>query len=938
METHWHNLKEKEVLEILGTKREGLDAPEVKIRQRKHGLNQLPQPPRITALQIFWSQLKNPLILILFIGGIVSLFLTEYLDGAVIFLAVIINSIIGFAQEYKAEQAIFVLQKMVPIKAKVIREGREVLADTGEIVPGDIVVLDEGDRAPADARLIEAHDLQINEALLTGESFPSEKNTETLPIGAALAERENMVYGGTVALRGRGVGIVVRIGEETEVGKIALSLKTVREEPTPLQREMGRLTGMLSVLIICTTTLLFIFGLLQGMPIREVFLTAIAVVVATVPEGLPIAVTVILVIGMRRILKENALVRRIVAAETLGSVSVVCMDKTGTLTEGIMHVSEIWTPPPILKSPLAKLADELPEQTSDDENNSLSKFVGGQAIFDDRGGKIFALEIGVLCNNAVVGALSAPETTLSVVENLEDGSSQQKMLGDPLEIALLRAGINLGLDRDLLVKNLSRLDEIPFSSEKKYMATLHKSSIDENIIFIKGAPEKIFKFTTSFRCNGSSEYLKDEDKKTIFKKIDEFAGRGERIISLAYKSCKSSEIKMLNHDEKVLCGATFVGFISFKDPLRKDIKDVVLASLRAGVRPVIITGDYLKTAITLSKEAGIKAEKENVMEGTECLKMSDKEFADCIKKINVFARIEPNEKMRIVKILRKNGEVVAMVGDGVNDAPSLKSADIGVSLGTGTDVTKQAADIVLLDNNFKTIISAIKQGRLIFDNIRKVVVFALSNAFGEIILLAGSIIFHTPLPFFPAQILWINIIEDSFPNIALGFDKEESELLKEKPRKKNEPLLNAEMKILVFIVGIVTDVLLFGLFYYLWKTTDDLKYARTMVFAGLAISTLLYVFAIRTLREPMWKRNPFGNKFLTGAVIFGFLMLVAGLYVGPLQTLLRTMPLSLRDWLILIPLGIINVVLIELVKGIFFFVHLKRKKYVAREKLVHTPS
>lgn len=897
-ETRWHNLKADEVLERLKSRKEGLDLKEAEFRRKKYGSNRLPSPPRLTALQIFWNQLKNPLILILFIGGVISLFLTEYLDGAVIFLAVIINSVIGFVQEYKAEQAIFALQKMIPIKAKVVREGREVLVDAGEIVPGDIVVLDEGDRVPADARLVEAHDLQINEALLTGESFPSEKNTETLPVGTILAERENMVYGGTVVLRGRGLGIAVLIGEKTEVGKIALSLKTVREEPTPLQRELGRLTKTLSALIIFITALLFIFGTLQGRPIKEVFFTAVAVVVAAVPEGLPIAVTIILVIGMRRILKENALTRRIIAAETLGSVSVVCMDKTGTLTEGIMHVSEIWT-----------MAEEQSCKINESRNGT----------FDDGGGKISALEIGVLCNNAVVGALSAPETTLSVVENLEAGSPQQKMLGDPLEIALLRAGINLGLDRDLLVKNLSRLDEIPFSSERKYMATLHGLSAGENIIFIKGAPEKILEFTAKFRCDGSSEYLKEEDRKTIFKKIDEFAGRGERIIALAYKNVKSSEIGMLNHDEKALSGATFVGFISFKDPLRKDIREVVRQGLKAGVRPVIITGDYLKTAVALSKEAGIKAEKENVIEGPECLKMPDKEFADCVKKINVFARIEPNEKMRIVETLQKNGEVVAMVGDGVNDAPSLKSADIGVSLGTGTDVTKQAADMVLLDNNFKTIISAVGQGRLIFDNIRKVVVFALSDAFCEIILLAGSIIFHTPMPFFPAQILWVNIVEDSFPNLALGFDKEENDLLKEKPRKKDEPILNAEMKSLVFIVGIVTDVLLFGLFYYLWKVTDDLAYARTMVFAGLAIDTLFYVFAIRTLHKPVWGRNPFGNKFLSGAVVFGFLMVGAGLYLPPLQALLRTVPLGVYDWLILIPLGTINIILIELTKSIFFF-------------------
>jgi Ca2+-transporting ATPase len=553
----------------------------------------------------------------------------------------------------------------------------------------------------------------------------------------------------------------------------------------------------------------------------------------------------------------------------------------------------------------------------EEESCKIDKSRNG--TFDDGGGKISALEIGVLCNNAVV-------------RSSEADSLGQKMLGDPLEIALLRAGMDLGLDRDLLVKNLPRLDEIPFSSERKYMATLHKLSAGKNIIFIKGAPEKILEFAVKFRCNGSNEYLKDEDKKTIFKKIDEFAGKGERIITLAYKNIESPEIKMLNHDEGVLFGATFVGFISFKDPLRKDIEEVVRRGLKAGVRPVIITGDYLKTAVSLSREAGIKAEEENVMEGPECLRMPDKEFADCVKKINVFARIEPNEKMRIVKTLRKNGEVVAMVGDGVNDAPSLKSADIGVSLGTGTDVTKQTADMVLLDNNFKTIISAIRQGRLIFDNIRKVVVFALSDAFCEIILLAGSIIFHTPLPFFPAQILWVNIIEDSFPNIALGFDKEENDLLKEKPRKKNEPILNAEMKVLVFVVGIVTDVLLFGLFYYLWKTTDDLAYARTMVFAGLAIDTLFYVFAIRTLHKPVWGRNPFGNKFLTGAVLLGFIMVGAGLYLPPLRVLLRTIPLGIHDWLILIPLGLINIILIELVKGIFFFAHRKRKRIFARKK------
>ncbi len=893
MEIYWHNLKEKEVLERLDSKMAGLDLAEVRLRQKRYGANKLPSRPRLTALQILYNQLKNPLIIILFIGGCLSLFLQEYLDGIVIFAALIINSIIGFIQEYKAEQAITALQKMTAISAKVIREGKEILIGVSEIVPGDIIVLDEGDRVPADARLLQSHDLQVNEALLTGESFPSEKNVNSLPVGITLAERENMVYAGTVVLRGRGLAVVVETGKKTEMGKIAVSLKAVGEEPTPLQRQMTYLTKWLSVIIIFLTAAFFLVGLAQGRAAKEMCLAAIAVVVSTIPEGLPVAVTIILVIGMRRILKENALVRKIIAAETLGSVSVVCMDKTGTLTEGVMTVSEIWT-----------MAGEKACKTASQSDS----------VFDLSGGKISALEVGVLCNNAVI---EKPK--------LKGGIEQWEFLGDPLEAALLKSGIGLGIDRDLLNKNMPRIDEIPFSSERKYMATCHKLSRKENIIFIKGAPEKILEFTTKFKCDGSLKFLTEKDKKTILNKIDEFALRGERILALAYKTAGSSAVAGLNHNEGPLFDAVFIGFVSFKDPIRDDIKKVIEESLGAGVRPVIITGDYLKTAVTLAKEAGIKIEKGNVISGEDCKKFSDKEFFDCVKKVNVFARIEPNDKMRIIDALQKNGEVVAMVGDGVNDAPSLKAADIGISLGTGTDVTKEAADMVLLDNNFKTIISAIRQGRLIFENIRKAVTYALSDAFCEIILLAGAVLFHMPIPFFPAQILWVNIIEDALPNIALGFDKEEGDLLKEKPRSKREPILNAELKSLVFIVGIVTDVLLFGLFYYLLKTTNDLIYARTMVFAGLAIDSLFYIFAIRTLRQPMWRRNPFGNKLLTGAVIFGLAMIACGIYLPPLQTLLRTAPLALRDWLVLIPLGIINILLIELVKTVFFRRRDKRK-------------
>ncbi|MFA5413090.1 MAG: HAD-IC family P-type ATPase [Patescibacteria group bacterium] len=869
----WHAREIHEIFTKFKTAESGLSFDEAKKRLEKYGSNKLPEAKRLTNSRIFFNQLKNSLVYVLLFAAGITIILREFMDTGIILAAVFLNVFIGFFEERKAEKTIEKLKEVIDHKARVLRDGLEREIGAEEVVPGDVIVIEAGDKIPADARLFKVTNLEIVEAALTGEAVPSIKSVKELVPGTVLAERENMVYCGTNVVRGRGLAVVVATGKEMEIGKIALMLGSAPEEQTPLQKKLASFARRLSVVLLSICFVIFIIGLLQGRSFVEMLTVAVAAAVAAVPEGLIVTVTVILAIGMQKILKEKALVRKLVAAETLGSTSIICTDKTGTLTLGKMMVDHIFT------------------ETGSEET------------------KTKILEMGLLCNNAVI-------------ENPEDKLEDWIIFGDSTEQALLLAAVQGGVDQKEIRKVFPRLWEIPFDEGRKYMATLHeiknsKSKIN-NLIYVKGAPEKVLAMSGWLEINGKTEKLTHEKVKKIKKEVDDLAGKGLRILAFAHKNTAQEKI-----DESDLSEMIFVGFLALRDPLRKESAQAIKMCREAGIRPILVTGDHRLTAQMVAGEIGLDIGEKNILEGEDLDKMSDEEFVKILKNIDVYARVEPRHKMRIIEAWQKKGEVVAMTGDGVNDAPALKKADVGVALGSGTEVAKEAADIILLDDNFNSIVKAVERGRIIFENIKKVILYLFSDIFTEMALIVASLFFGFPLPILAAQILWINLIEDSPPSMALAFDAGEGGGMQSRPRRRDEPIVDLEMKIIITVISLFTISVLFGFFYYFWRITGDLDYTRTMVFVGLGIDSLFYVYACRTLRHPLWGNSPFQNKFLNASVLLGLLMLALALYTPFFQKILKTVPLGINEWLLLIGFGIINILLIEVVKYIFIT---RRKK------------
>lgn len=863
MNKKFHSISVEETLKFLKTSKNGLSFEEVEKRIKKYGLNKLPEEKRVSRFFIFFSQFKNPLIIILIIAATLCLFLKDIKDLIVILVAVFLNTLIGYFQEEKAERAIHQLKKMIKHKAKVIREKEKYLVPAENLVLGDILILEAGDIVLADARVIESYNLQTIEAVLTGESKPSNKKTDPLPEETVLPDRENMVYQGTIVNKGKGLAVVVATGVETEFGKIATLLKETKEDKTPLQKKMNNLAKVIGLIIISLVLFIFLFGLFTGRPFLEMLLISVSIAVAGIPEGLVIALTVCLTIGMQRILKKKALIRKLIAAETLGSITIICSDKTGTLTEGKMKVSEIIT---------------------FDKNQEL------------------ALKIGLLCHNLIV-------------ENPKEKIEKLIIKGDEMEKALVLAAMERGLCWEKIHQEYQKLDEIPFESERMWMATLYKIKNQKakikNIIYIKGAPEKILALSKFIESNGQKELTKEKIKE-IEERYLKLTENGLRVLALAYKF---TDFDSIHSRLDLISDLVFVGLIGLKDPLRIEAKETIRRCQQAGIRPIIVTGDHKSTAKMIAKEIGLI--NKEILEGSDLDKLNDEELSEKIKKINVFARVEPKHKIRIVNILQAQKEVVAMTGDGINDAPAIKSADVGIALGSGTDVTKETADIVLLDDNFKTIIEAIKEGRGIFDNIKKVVLYLMASSFTEIILIGGSLLLGLPLPVLPSQILWVNIIQDGLPAMSIAYEKTSEEVMKERPRDLKVPILDNKMRFIIFVIGIITDLILFALFLYFLNKTKDINYTRTMIFVGLGIATLFYIFACKNLKKNIWQYNPFDNKFLNLSVLFGFGMFFVALYLPFFQNLFNTISVKLTDWLILIGLGLINLIFIEFGKWLF---------------------
>jgi len=862
-EISWHSLSWREAIEKLKTdSKDGLNEKEVKDRREKFGRNLLPEKKPLSKIRIFLQQFKSPLIYILVIAGIVVLFFKEFTDAIVIFGAVFLNTIVGFFQENKAGDALRKLKKIAKITAQVVRQGNTKVIDSEELVPGDIFILSPGDKVPADGRIIESNNLKTNEMALTGEWLSAEKKADVLSKKRPLADRDNMVYMGTVVENGKAKAIVTATGLKTEIGKIAQMVKETKEEKTPLQKKLAKFSKIVAGIIVAICIIIFIEGIITGNTFLEMFTIAIAVAIAAIPEGLPVAMTVILAIGMQRILKKKGLVRKLASAETLGSTSIIATDKTATLTEGKMKVTEV--------------------------------------IAETKTDRHLALKIATLCNEAFI-------------ENPDETMEKWIIQGRPTDKALLLAGVETGINKKELEKRMFKTAEFPFSPVNKYLARAFALNKKEDVLYVSGAPEKLLEMSKYFRKSRKEESLGSQKRNELKDTLEELTGKGLRVVAVAYKK--------IDNLKDLFDNLVFVGMIGLKDPIRKEVKKAIKICRQAGMRTIIVTGDHKLTAKAVALELGFKVKERNIMEGRELNELSDKQFEKRVNYIQIYARVEPKHKMRIIQAWQEKGEVIAMTGDGINDAPALKKADIGVALGSGTEVAKEVSDLVLLTDNFNIIVAAIEQGRAIIDNIRKVITYLLSDSFTEIILV-GTGIFFGHLPITAVQILWVNLIEDGLPNIALAFEPKEKDLMKQKPQGHDTPLLNREMKALIFIIGILTDLFLLALFLYLLKYSNyEILHIRTIIFAALAANSLLYVFSCKSLRRNLWHINPFSNKFLVYAWGFGLIALLLAIYLPPLQTILKTVPLGLIDWIIILGLSFFELILIEATKYYFIVRH-----------------
>ncbi|PIR71881.1 MAG: hypothetical protein COU42_03300 [Candidatus Nealsonbacteria bacterium CG10_big_fil_rev_8_21_14_0_10_36_24] len=868
----WHNVSKEEAIKLLRSESIfGLEENEVKSRQERYGKNLIPEKKKTPEIFLFLKQFKNPLIYLIFLASIFSLFLKKFFDAIFILIVILITGTTAYFQERKTSKILEELKKIVKIKALVQRKGRKAEIDSEELVSGDIIFLKAGDKIPADGRLIESQDLEINEMALTGEWLPSKKQTEILPKETVLADRENMVYMGTMIENGIGKAIITDIGKNTEMGKIALSLQEEKEKKTLLEERLMSFSKYYGIFVFSLLILIFLFGILKKIPMEDFLTTIVATGVSAVPEGLLPAVTVILVVGMKRILRKKGLVRKLSNLETLGSTQVILTDKTGALTEGKMRVAKI--------------------------------LVGGEFFGEASKNHNLALEIAALASEAFI-------------ENPEDAIEKWRIRGNPTAKALLLAAIESGIDVEKLRKKMIKIEELPFSPKRKYYAVLYQTKEIERTLYIVGAPERILGFSNFLRVGEKEEKLDKDKLNLIYQNLENLTQKGFRVLGFGYK--KLQNLEQIKNLEELTKSIVFTGLFVLKDSLRENAKRAIETCQKMGIKPVIVTGDHLLTAKAIAEELGLAVEEENILEAKDLDGLSDKDLSERIEKINVFARVDPSHKSRIVDRWQEKGKVVAMTGDGINDAPALRRADVGLALGSGTDLAKETSDLVLLDDNFLTIVNSIEEGRGIFDRIRNVTVYLVSNDFTELGFIFTSVLFGFPLPLLATQILWINVVEDTAPAIALTLEKREKEVLIEKPRSRKENVLNSSTRIWMLAIGFVTVMaeLIFFLLYL--KFGFSLEKARTFLFLATTIETFYLAFSHRSLRHKIIRKDIFSNLYLNVAILFGIFLLTFGIYNPIFQKFLHTVPLGFLDWFFVILCVFIEAAILEKIKDRLF--------------------
>ncbi|MEX0931895.1 MAG: HAD-IC family P-type ATPase [Candidatus Paceibacterota bacterium] len=874
--SEWHTTEVELIAQNLGVDiHKGLSAKEAERRLKIQGKNVLPAPEVVTLFSIIFRQLKSPIIYILIFAGILTFFIKEYIDALVILITILVNVGIGAFQEGRANNTFATLSKSQTHSATVIRDEVKRIIPSTDLVVGDVVRLESGTYVPADIRLFDANNLEINESSLTGEWVGISKETDRSERALPLAEQRNMAWMGTFAMQGYGRGVVVASGADTEFGKLAESLASVRQRSTPLQKYIHSLANLLLIIIAISVALVAIIGYFRGIPGVELLLIIIAVSVALVPEGLPAAVTVVLAVGMENILKKGGLVRNLLAAETLGSTTVIMTDKTGTLTEGNMALSGV---------------------------NTYKKIQGEE----DEKGEMASLRAGILASDAFID--HTPEGDIVVH-------------GRPIERAILNAGIARELNQERLREKSKRIDYLQFESKRRFGASVHEED-GELVLYLSGAPEHLLEAATQY-VDGTTVKKMSEKVKKIFTDFQlKESSVGHRMTAIARKVIKDKDFSLGSaKDAELLEGTIFMALFVFSDPIRGDVSQSIETARGAGARVLMVTGDNPATARSIAEEVGIiKKDTEGVVHtGDDTVGLTDAELGEMIEHTDVFARVLPDQKLRISRILKNRGEVVAMTGDGVNDAPALRSADIGIALGSGTEVAKEASDLVLINNSFSVIVSAIAEGRKIIDNLRKIVSFLLTTGFGELFVVSGALIIGGPLPILPIQILWTNVIGGSFISVALAFEGQEKGIMKRSPRnKESKSVLSKRLIALTLITACTTGIILIGVYLLLLANTLPISELHTVIFILLSTNSFFFVFSLKSLSLPIWKIRFFSNHFLIMAVLFSAVLLACTLYVPPLRSFLDLAVPSGFSWMVIGGATVLFVSVLEIMKALLF--------------------
>ena len=881
---NYYNLPYKAVKELLHTDTvQGLTEHEVQERLKEYGYNEFKKREHTTLWQKFVAQFKSFMIIVLLIAAAIS-GVTGYMNGegitdALIILVILVaNAIIGMVQESKAEKSLDALERMAAPRCKVVRDGERRIIESRELVPGDIVEIETGDSIPADLRLTEAINLKVQEAALTGESVPVEKSTESIEGDASIGDRVNMAFASCSVTYGRGRGIVVATGPDSEMGKIAAMIESVPEMKTPMQVRLDQLGRVLAIVSLVVCGIIFVIGLCYGRPLMEMFMTAVSLAVAAIPEGLPAVSTIVLALGVQKLAKQNAIVRNLPSVETLGSTTVICSDKTGTLTQNRMTVVEMG------------MGTEVSGLTS------LS-LLHSQLV-----------QFSVLCNDAVISREDDSVTTI----------------GDPTETALVDLGLRFGIDKDALLAEMPRVAEVPFDSERKRMATIHRTASGRYLVAVKGGVDEVLECCTKINIDDNAQpsrkassirsftvrSISGDDIHRIFEKNEEMASKALRVLAIAYKYMDElpGDISAASIEE----GLTFVGMVGMIDPPREEARLAVSQCRRAGIKPVMITGDHALTASAIATQLGIMTTGDRVLTGAEVERLTDDELREQCGSVAVFARVAPEHKVRIVKAFQQRGNVVAMTGDGVNDAPALKLADIGVAMGiTGTDVAKEAADVVLADDNFATIVTSVREGRRIFDNLMKSIQFMVSTNLGEIILLFVAVLCNFDMPLLPIQLLFINLVGDSLPSLALSVDHAAKDIMERPPVKPHQGIFTRAFTTRVVLQSLIIGAASLGA--YMIGMEHSIETARTMTFAVMIFSQFTMIFSIRAGRQWFTHRF-FTNRWLwlTIALVTTLTLLV--MLVPAMQTLFKLTALSAPQWGMVIGLSIGVLIVSELLK------------------------